>query len=83
MLKVRKTYHNNISSIELVHYNPTTVIGVMIVPSVPGGSPIFTVPENGGPLEVCVQAVTQAGVAVLMRPVTVILSTEDINAIGL
>jgi hypothetical protein len=54
----------------------------MIVPPTPGGLPNFSVDEDNGPLQVCVQVITQPGVAVLGRPVTAILSTEDGTAIG-
>lgn len=67
---------------QIVHCSLATVISVMIVPPMVGGPPIFTVPENGGPLEVCIQVVTPAGMAVLGRPVTVVLRTEDLTAIG-
>lgn len=53
----------------------------MIVPPAVGGPPSFNVGENDGAVEVCVQAVANAGV--LKRAVTVMLSTQDGSAIGM
>ena len=46
-----------------------------------GAAPNFQAAENGGPVQVCVQAVANAGV--LKREVTVTLSTEDGTAVGM
>lgn len=53
---------------------------VRIVPPTEGVQPIFTVSEDEGILEVCVQLFSQTGITLLSTPVTVTLSTADGNA---
>ena len=79
----RSTAANNRSnnnSIHVLDVHFFTAIPVLIVS--PEGSviPNFIVSENDGPVEVCVQAITTAGM--LERVVTVILSTQNGTALG-
>ena len=61
--------------------DPEEDLFVRIVPPSEGIDPAFTISENGGPQQVCVQLVDQTGgVPVLSSPATVSLSTADGNA---